>query len=222
MRRFLSLILGLPRPAAPRLEGLLDHPSHRASARAHRAPLPPHAHAGRRSRQLHRPRQRRQPLHPLRERPPRGRRPRPRRPDPLALRALRPGAAAPSRRQPDHRNRVELRRLRADRADDRPHRLPAGKRSLQATRPSAPAKKAGWSKSSPASAPSPRQQWSASRIHGLRSRRRDRRRLYDWTGIAQQPSGPAWVPPLRPCARAFTPASTKPTPPTPPATIRGA
>ena len=62
--------------------------------------------------QLHRPRQRRQSLHPLRQRPARRRRPRPRRPHPLALREIRPRPAAQARRQPHHRNRLELRRLR--------------------------------------------------------------------------------------------------------------
>ena len=67
------------------------------------------------ARAIRRPRERRQPLRPPRERPPGGSGARPRRQVPLALRELRPGAVPVPRPEPPLRRRVELR-----------HRCPGG------------------------------------------------------------------------------------------------
>ena len=113
------------RSAAPRLARLLDHSPHRPAPRSHSPPFPPFPHPPRGAILLYSPRQRRQSLHPLRQRDPRRRRPRPRRSFPLALRTLRPRPAPPIRLQPYYGHRLELRHLLPCRPDVRPHRISA-------------------------------------------------------------------------------------------------
>jgi hypothetical protein len=105
------------------VEGTLDHAPHGSVARTRGAPLPPFAAACGKAGPLRGSRQRRQSLHPVCEWTSRWRWTGPWRPEPLAIRDLRSCSLSFWRRQPGNRHGLELRHLRADCADHRPHCL---------------------------------------------------------------------------------------------------
>ena len=123
------------------------------------------------------------------------------------------------RPQPYHRNRLELRRLRTRRPDERPHGLSSRKRSHRATGISTPD---GWLvEEEPGQRPLDRTPSTLKTYFASGPGEEIDASKYDWNWNTDTP-GPNWVPAASPMRDSIFPGTSMPTPPTLPATIHGA